>query len=747
MIEGLKYKSEHSFLRAGAAGNFPECGGVVNDGHEADAVRAPPASLAWEELRGELKMRSTDDGLIGGGELGKLIRTRNWGGSPLGEIGAWPASLKQTLGLLLPARVQIVLFWGPDYIAFYNDAYAPTIGNKHPTALGRPARENWSELWDDLEPLLRGVRETGETFFAKDRRFVIERHGYLEHVYFDVSYSAVPDGSGGIGGVLCIVNETTEQVLAARRLRESEERFRLVAESAPVMLWMGDETGKCIYLNRALRAFWDVSEDGLPEFDWTVSIHPDDREPLFASFAEGMRSQLPFSVEARYRRADGEYRMLHTNAEPRKDPNGAFLGMIGVNVDLTEIRQAEEALRLLNATLEERIAREVAERSRAEAALIQAQKAEAIGQLTGGIAHDFNNMLAVVIGSLNLLERRLAKGETNVSKYIESALEGANRAASLTQRLLAFARRQPLAPAPLDVNRLVAGMSDLLMRALGERVRLETVLLAGLWKTNVDHVQLESAILNLCVNGRDAMPSGGRLTIETANVHVDPADAQAFDAPAGQYVQISVSDQGTGMTSDVTAKAFDPFFTTKDVGKGTGLGLSQVFGFVRQSGGQVRLYSEVGHGTTVKIYLPRYDGEAAAPEPQRPSDGGRTGNPEEIILLVEDEERVRAFAAEALQQLGYTVLIAANGPQALKLLSGGVRPHLLLTDVVMPDMTGRELANVAAGMLPLLKVLYMTGYTRNAVVHNGVIDPFTHVVAKPFSIDQLADKVREVLDR
>ncbi len=691
--------------------------------------------------------RATDDRLIGGGgTMGELIRTRDWQGSRLGHFGDWPTSLKQTLGLLLPAQVQIVLFWGPDYLAFYNDAYAPTIGNKHPTALGRPACESWSELWDDLEPLLRGVRETGQTFFAKDRPFVIERHGYMETVFFDVSYSAVPDEGGGVGGVLCIVNETTEQVLAARRLRESEERFRLVAESAPVMLWMGDPAGKCIYLNRQLRAFWSVSEDDLPRFDWSQSIHPDDRDRLFASFEEAMRRQVPFTVEARHRRADGEYRMLHTNAEPRKDPNGAFLGMIGVNVDLTEVRQAEEALRQLNATLEERIAKEVAERSKAEAALIQAQKAEAIGQLTGGVAHDFNNMLAVVIGSLNLLERRLARGESDLSKYIESALEGANRAASLTQRLLAFARRQPLAPAPLDVNRLVAGMSDLLMRALGEQVRLETVLLGGLWKANVDHVQLESAILNLCVNGRDAMPSGGGLTIETANAHVGAADAEAFDLPAGQYVQISVSDQGTGMSPDVMAKAFDPFFTTKDVGKGTGLGLSQVFGFVRQSGGQVRLYSEVGHGTTVKIYLPRYEGEAAAPEPHRPMGGDRAGSPEEIILLVEDEERVRAFAAEALQQLGYTVLVAASGPQAVKLLGGGVRPHLLLTDVVMPDMTGRELANVVSGMLPLLKVLYMTGYTRNAVVHNGVLDPGTHFLAKPFSIDQLADKVREVLD-
>jgi len=377
----------------------------------------------------------------------------------------------------------------------------------------------------------------------------------------------------------------------------------------------------------------------------------------------------------------------------------------------------------------------------------QLQKMEAVGQLTGGIAHDFNNMLAIIIGGLNLTQRKLSRGDTEVSRFIEGAMEGATRAAALTQRLLAFSRQQPLAPEAVDSNKLLGGLTDLLTRSIGEEVKLETILSAGLWKAKVDPNQLENAIVNLAVNARDAMPEGGKLTIETANAHVDDEYAREADINVGQYVLICVTDSGTGMTPEILAKAFDPFFTTKGVGKGTGLGLSQVFGFVRQSQGHVKIYSEVGHGTTIKLYLPRFWGEETPVAVRRTNAAAQGGQPTEIVLVVEDEERVRIITVEALRELGYTVIHAGSGPEALAILERGQDVTLLFTDIVMPDMTGRQLVDLALQMRPNLKVIYTTGYTRNAVVHNGVLDPGTNFLAKPFAIEQLADKVREVLDR
>jgi PAS domain S-box-containing protein len=389
------------------------------------------------------------------------------------------------------------------------------------------------------------------------------------------------------------------------------------------------------------------------------------------------------------------------------------------------------------------------ERSRrdAESQLRQLQKMDAVGKLTGGIAHDFNNMLAIIIGGLNLVERKLARGETDIQKFLDGALEGAERAAALTQRLLAFSRQQPLSPEAVDVNTLVPNISELLGRTLGETVRLETVLGAGLWPATADVGELENAIVNLAVNARDAMPDGGRLTIETANAHIDDALAHETETTPGHYVMIAVSDTGVGMPPSVLEKIFDPFFTTKPVGKGTGLGLSQVFGFVRQSGGHVKAYSEVGHGTTFKIYLPRASGAAAtATTTRRASNLGR-GSATEIVLVVEDEQRVRNYSVEALRELGYTVVHAASGPEALAILERGQDVSLLFTDVVMPDMTGRQLADRAMAQRPDLKVLYTTGYTRNAIVHNGVLDPGTRFLAKPFTLEQLANKVREAIDQ
>jgi PAS domain S-box-containing protein len=408
--------------------------------------------------------------------------------------------------------------------------------------------------------------------------------------------------------------------------------------------------------------------------------------------------------------------------------------------EIEERRRAEASLQALNADLE----KEVRERTEA---LRQAQKMEAVGQLTGGIAHDFNNLLQIIVGNLETLSRNLPEEMGRLRRAAAQAMTGAQRAAALTQRLLAFARRQPLDPKPVDVNVLVRGMSELMRRALGETVEVETVLGGGLWRTEADPNELESALLNLAVNARDAMPSGGKLTIETSNGHLDEeyASRHAEVAP-GQYILVSVSDTGAGMDEETMSHVFEPFFTTKGEGKGTGLGLSQVYGFVKQSRGHVKLYSELGHGTTVKIYLPRLIGdvvEANAKEDHVMPEAA-TG---EIILVVEDDADVRAYSVGALRELGYTVVEASDGPSALAVLDE--RPvDLVFTDVVLPGgMSGADVAQQARNRRPNIKVLFTSGYSRNAIVHQGRLDRGVQLITKPFTFEGLANKVRDILDR
>ncbi|TGQ93178.1 response regulator [Mesorhizobium sp. M8A.F.Ca.ET.208.01.1.1] len=415
------------------------------------------------------------------------------------------------------------------------------------------------------------------------------------------------------------------------------------------------------------------------------------------------------------------------------------------------IRQSRRRFRDVVAVQEElmrkniELGNEIQTREKAESQIRQMQKMEAVGQLTGGIAHDFNNMLAVILSAMNLAQRKLKRGEHDIEKLVEAATDAASRAADLTSRLLAFSRLQPLAPQVVDTNRLLTGMSDLLRRSLGEGIRIETVLAGGLWKTHADPSQLENAILNLAVNARDAMDNDGKLTIETVNSHLDEAYASTHaELAPGQYVMIAVTDTGAGMSPEVIAKAFEPFFTTKPANKGTGLGLSQVFGFVKQSGGHVKIYSEPGEGTTIKIYLPRFFGPE---EPASPTGRGKSAaKVTETILVVEDDARVRAATTDVMRELGYTVIHAAGGPEALEKLAATPGIALLFTDIVMPVMNGRKLAEEALARQPGLKVVFTTGFTRNAVFHNGVLDHDVHFLAKPFTIEQLAAKLRDVLD-
>ena len=420
------------------------------------------------------------------------------------------------------------------------------------------------------------------------------------------------------------------------------------------------------------------------------------------------------------------------------------LGILGIIAALgawiTGARRSAAKLAETNVELR----RTIVEREAAERQMRQMQKMEAIGQLTGGIAHDFNNMLAVITSGIGLAKRRLERGQDGVVDLLDGALDGAHRAARLVSRLLAFARQQPLSPKPLDANKFVSGLSELIARSLGSTIQMETVLGGGLWPVRVDATQLESSILNLCVNARDAMPEGGRLTLETANFYLDEIySAHHPDVPPGQYVLIAVTDTGSGMDAKTAEKAFEPFFTTKAAGKGTGLGLPQVYGFVKQSGGHIKIYSEPNQGTTVKIYLPRYREGVPLEADSAPTVPIAAGN--ETVLLVEDDAKLLELTTASLREMGYNVIPAAHATEALAVISQNTTIDLLLTDIVMPDINGRKLADQAREIRPTLKVLYMTGFTRNAVVHNGVLDDGVQLLAKPFTLDELAKKVREAL--
>jgi PAS domain S-box-containing protein len=546
---------------------------------------------------------------------------------------------------------------------------------------------------------------------------------------------AFPAGKREERRVGILFNDITERKAAEARLRELNESLeRRVAEATAErdeiwrtsldLMLVADFDTTIRAVNPAWTQVLGWSEDELIGRSFMDLIHP---EELAASRAEA--AQLADEKQAtqqflnRYQRKDGGWAWLSWAVS---SAGGRFYG---VARDVTAEREQAEAL------------------AQAEEALRQSQKMEAVGQLTGGIAHDFNNMLAVTIGSLDLLSRRITDSDPRVKRYIDAAGDGARRAAQLTQRLLAFSRQQPLRPEPVEVNKLVLNMSELLRHSLGGDIRLETVLAGGLWRTHADRNQLESAILNLAVNARDAMSEGGRLTVETANCHLDERYAAGhLGLPAGQYVMIAVSDTGSGMPPDVVAKAFDPFFTTKETGKGTGLGLSQVYGFVKQSGGHVKIYSEPGQGTTVKIYLPRLLGAVRDPEEAEAPGLVPTGDSQELILVVEDEPAVRRFSVDALVELGYRVVEADGATAALRLLDAHPEIALLFTDVVMPDVNGRKLAEEAQRRRLELKVLFTTGYTRNAVVHNGVLDAGVELIGKPFTVEELAAKMRAVLD-
>jgi len=530
---------------------------------------------------------------------------------------------------------------------------------------------------------------------------------------------------------------------AEEALRESEVRFRLLAQSMPNQVWTADSAGQLDWFNNRVYEYFQVDQGALDREQWTAMVHPEDLEGAITAWNASLTSGSSYQSEFRLRRHDGAYRWYSTRALPVLSDSGSVERWIGNNADIHDQKIAEEAIAALAASLEQRVQERTADLMKTQNALRQSQKMEAIGNLTGGVAHDFNNLLQVVSGNLQLLASNV-DDNPQALRRLDNAMAGVTRGAKLASQLLSFGRRQPLAPRVTNPARLIRNMDDLLRRTLGEAVELETVVSGGLWNILIDPGNLENALLNLAINARDAMSGQGRLTIEAGNAWLDDDYARVHpDVTPGQYVLVAVTDTGCGMAPEIIEKVFEPFFTTKPEGHGTGLGLSMVYGFVKQSDGHIKIYSEIGHGTTFKLYLPRTTrAEDSSPDQEKgPIQGGS-----ETILVAEDDDSVRDIVVTMLTALGYHVLQSKDAQSALCILESGIGVDLLFTDVVMPGaIRSPELAKKARVLLPGLAVLFTSGYTENAIVHGGRLDEGVELISKPYSNEALARKVRAVL--
>jgi PAS domain S-box-containing protein len=578
--------------------------------------------------------------------------------------------------------------------------------------------------------------------------------GPREERLLDFVFQPIFDSSGAVTGIFADGYDVTERIVAETALRESEERFRLIADSAPVPMWVTKLDRKRSFVNRAYVEFLGISYEEAVDFDWRTVIHPEDSARVVAESMAGEASLETFELLARYR-SRGEWRWVRSVSQPRWGPQGEHCGFIGVAHDITELKRAEAALREVNETLERRVSErtadlsaaldrlqaEVGERLKAEEALRQAQKMEAVGQLTGGIAHDFNNLLTPIMGGLEMIASRVEDGR--LRRIAETALESTRRGAKLTGQLLAFSRIQRISMAPLAVNSVIEGMQRLLRHTIGGEVRIETRLDPGAGHGICDSNQLENAILNLAINARDAMPEGGTLTICTDRVRLD----EAPDHPAGEFVRITVADTGLGMPPGVLARATEPFYSTKPLGKGTGLGLAQVYGIAQQAGGTLRIDSEEGKGTSVHILLPAAGApaETGAEEVRRSNPSPKGAAAGANVLVVDDDSDVRTFLAESLEGLGCTVVVAASGPDGLKALSGW-RPDLALIDYAMPGMNGAEAARAARKLHPGLPIVFVTGYAESEQLE-AALGCDVPVLRKPFTLAQLASAVEENLGK
>ncbi|MGE7205697.1 PAS domain-containing protein [Sphingomonas sp. NPDC019816] len=643
---------------------------------------------------------------------------------------------------------------------FANDYYREFLGIDPQAMIGTRISDVLTEAdYAERQPLVARAL-AGETVVADVRL----QHRDGSHRRAETRYIPRRDADGAVIGFHILVFDVDERMRHAEAVERSNRRFRAAMDAVHGVLWTNSADGRMVGEQPGWAAITGQSIEEYQGFGWTSAVHPDDAAQSVIAWNAAVSSKSMFVHEHRVRRHDGEWRTFAIRALPIMDAEGTLIEWVGVHTDITEQRAAEQALRdqadvlarqvrhreraeaqlrQLNETLENRVIEEIGERRQAERALAQAQKMETIGKLTGGVAHDFNNLLQVVSGNLQLLGKDVA-GNARAEQRVANAMAGVSRGSKLASQLLAFGRRQALEPKVVNVTRFVQGMDDMLRRAIGEGVEIETVVGGGLWNTFIDPAQIENALLNLAINARDAMNGQGKLTIELANAHLDDDYARTHEEVApGQYVMLAVSDTGCGMTPQIIEKVFEPFFSTKSEGKGSGLGLSMVYGFVKQSGGHVKIYSEVDHGTTIKLYLPR---ALEAEDVEVAIDTGPISGGTETVLVVEDDAEVRATVVELLSDLGYRVLKAVDAQSALNVIESGIPIDMLFTDVVMPGtLKSPELARKARERLPEIAVLFTSGYTENSIVHGGRLDKGVELLSKPYTREALARKFRHVL--
>lgn len=688
--------------------------------------------------------------LAGGGGAGALIRAYDWASSPLGPLSDWPQSLRTAAGIMLNSSQPVFIVWGAAQTLLFNDACQPTLVDNVGSKLGRSLPEI-EGIWGEFGRVVAAA-VAGEAACFKDRKFTLQRDGQPSDVWLTGTASPIHDQHGALVGAFCMVVETTEAVLAARQLEELERRRQLFDQAPTLIAFLrGPDhvyelvNGGYLQLVGQQDIIGKPAREALPELGEQGYL--DVLDEVYRSGKSFVGREMSYTPQRSAGEPAPAERFLDIVYQPIRDAAGSVIGVLAEGFDVTERIAAEKALRNHAETLRDQVEVRTQDLRQAEAALHQAQKMEALGQLTGGIAHDFNNLLLGINGALGLAERRLRQGRHDeVGRFIALAMNSANRATGLTHRLLAFARRQPLTPKPVRVGPLVASMQDMLRRTIGEAIELELILEEGDWPALCDANQLESAILNLSINARDAMPDGGKLTIATHSARISEADAvRQYNVKPGEYVCIAVSDTGVGMAPEVLSQVFEPFFTTKPLGQGTGLGLAMIYGFTRQSGGFVRIDSSPGHGTKVVLYLPR-----SYQEPEEAialADWTETHRAEEgrVVLVVEDDEAVRQLVVEVLHELGYRTLKAADGPTGLKILQSSAKLDLLITDIGLPGLNGRQMVEAGKAQRPDLRVLYMTAYAQTPVSGKGWYRSGMEVIAKPFTMDDLALRIREVM--
>jgi len=674
----------------------------------------------------------------GGGRTGEMLRAFDWSTSPLGAPSTWPQPLKTIVHIVMGSNQPMFVAWGESSVLLYNDAYAEILAEKHPSAVGQPLLKVWAEIEADLSPIVAQAHR-GEPVHMSDIEFHMDRKGYREETHFAFSYTPVHDETGAVAGFFCACTETTSQVLADQRAIEQHERYRRLFQQAPGFITILSQPdhqfefvndayrrlfGERAYIGKTVREVFPELE-GQGFFEWLDGV-----------FKTGER-RVAHQVPVRLRQTPEEpeiERILDFIYEPVLDDAGRVTGVFCEGHDTTETHRAQEALREnqtrleeLNATLEQRVATALAERTQVLDALRQSQKMDAMGQLTGGVAHDFNNLLMPIIGSLDMLQRKRV-GDARAQRMIDGALQSAERAKVLVQRLLAFARRQPLQAQSVDVVALILGMEYLLASTVGPRIRIAFDLAPDLPAAMADPNQLEMAILNLTVNSRDAMPDGGTLTVAAGIENLQAGHGGILEA--GVYLRVCVHDTGVGMDEATREHAAEPFFSTKGVGRGTGLGLSMVHGLAAQLGGALEIESAPGSGTTIKIWLPLADEVAVLAIPHTdPALGPWSGT----VLLVDDEDLVRAITADMLTDLGYRVVEANTADSALRKMDEELHVDILVTDHLMPGMTGADLARAVTRKHPDLPVLLISGYAEA----EGVGTELTRLT-KPFRQVELA---------